>query len=144
MLFLLIMVHVVAQSDSETVRRYARDIYLKPAIQRGEKVFTVNVGAIHKALSLINRVPLVCAALKSRKFLTDNNLRLVSQSGPRSGQSTTVTFTYEILSTKAKAMPAANPLLSLRGAAKDVFRELGGGEDFIRSERNRFSTHSDK
>ena len=138
------MAQVLAQSDSETVRGHVRDVYLKPAIQRGEKVFTVNVGVVHKALSLINRVPLVCAALKSRKFLTENNLRLVSQSGPRSGQSTTVTFTYEILSARPKVTPAVNPLMSLRGVAKDVFRELGGGEEFIRSERNRFSTHYEK
>jgi hypothetical protein len=138
------MAQLVAQSDSETVRKHARDVYLKSAIQRGEKFFTVNVGAVHKALSLVNRVPLVCAALKSRKFLTENNLRLVSQSGPRSGQSTTVTFTYEILSAKPKVTSSINPLMSLRGIAKDVFRELGGGEEFIRSERNNFSTHSEK
>jgi hypothetical protein len=32
-----------------------------------------------------------------------------------------------------------NPLDDLRGIAKELFRELGGGEAFIRKERNSFS-----
>jgi hypothetical protein len=92
---------------------------------------------VHKALSLTNRVPLVCAALTSKKFLVENNLRLISKTGPPSGQSTTVTLTYEILGT-SQAVPA-DPFLGLRGIAKDVFKALGGGEAFIRKEREEFS-----
>jgi len=33
-----------------------------------------------------------------------------------------------------------NPLWHLRGIAKEVFAELGGGEAFIRNERAQFST----
>jgi hypothetical protein len=38
-------------------------------------------------------------------------------------------------------------LITLRGIAKDLFKELGGGENFIRRERNTFAdaeivTHS--
>jgi hypothetical protein len=121
-----------------------REVYLKPAIHRGERVLTVSVGAVHKALALNNRVPLVCAALKSEKFLEENGLRLVSKTGPPSGQSTTVTYTYEILGSNAKSFPSPNPLAGLRGVAKDVFRKLGGGESFIRSERNSFTNERGK
>jgi len=138
------MAQMVAQSGSDAVRNHAREVYLKSAIKRGEKFFTVNVGAVHKALALINRVPLVCAALKSRKFLEENNLRLVSQSGPPSGQSTTVTFTYEILATNVPASPSRNPLIALRGIAKELFQKLGGGEAFIRRERNSFDRQQEK
>ncbi len=137
------MSQAVTQSDSDVVRSHVREVYLKPAIQRGERVFVVNAGAVHKALALNNRVPLVCAALKSRKFLDDNKLRLVAQSGPPSGQSTTVTFTYEILAPGARAA-SPNPLIGLRGVAKDLFRELGGGESFIRGERSNFDRQREK
>jgi len=138
------MTQALTQSVSDLVRNHVREVYLKPVIQRGERVLTVSVGAVHKALALNNRVPLVCAALKSQKFLEENSLRLVSQTGPPSGQSTTVTFTYEILDSNRKSSSSANPLTGLRGIAKELFSKLGGGEAFIRSERNSFTNERGK
>ena len=129
-------------SDSDLVRQHARDTYLRPARHRGEKTVSIHVGTVHKVLALNNRVPLVCAALKSKKFLEENALSLVSKTGPPSGQSTTVTFTYEILDGTGKTSDPTDPLLKLRGIAKDLFRELGGGEAFIREERKSFSNPS--
>ena len=37
-----------------------------------------------------------------------------------------------------------NGFTALRGVAKDLFRELGGGEAFIRSERNSFGKRTRK
>lgn len=133
---------VLKQSVSSMVRDYVRNAYIKPALQKGEKSFKVNVGAVHRALGLTNRVPLVCEALRSRKFLEDNELKLVEQSGPPSGQSTTVTFTYEI--TKSTPAGSYDSLLALHGIAKDVFQKLGGGEAFIRQERSTFSKDEEK
>jgi hypothetical protein len=132
------MTQPLTQSVSDHVRDHVCKDYLKPAIKRGETVLTVNVGDVHRALALHNRVPLVCAALKSRKFLEENGLRLVAKTGPPSGQSTTVTLTYEILASKQKPSVSINPLLGLRGIAKGLFEELGGGEGFIRNERTSF------
>src|SRR5215831_17865833 len=92
-----IMTRTMVKSDSDAVRSHVRESFLKPAIRRGETIITVNVGEVHKALGFTNRVPLVCAALKSKKFLEENGLRIVSVKGPPSGQSTTVTLTYKIL-----------------------------------------------
>jgi hypothetical protein len=131
------MTVATSHSDSDTVRQHAAEVYLRAARLRGDRTFSVNVGVVHKTLSLTNRVPLVCAALTSRKFLVENNLRLISKTGPPSGQSTTVTLTYEILGTSQ--LPPADPFLALRGIAKDVFHALGGGEAFIRKEREEFS-----
>ena len=64
--------------------------------------------------------------------------------GPSSGQSTTVTFTYEVIEHKTRLSAAGNPLIGLRGIAKELFAELGGGENFIRSERGKFTGHQDK
>lgn len=133
------MAQLAAKSESDLVRDYVWENAIKPAAQRGAKTAAVNVGAVHKALRLHNRVPLVCAALKSKKFLAKNNLRILSMTGPPSGQSTTVTFTYEILVTNAKPSSSANLLVGLRGIAKELFRKLGGGEAFIRKERTSFT-----
>jgi hypothetical protein len=134
------MDNVSLHSVSDLVRQHARDAYLRPARRRGEKSFSVNVGAVHKVLALSNRVPLVCAALKSKKFLEENALKLISKTGPPSGQSTTVTFTYEIIGKNGTESSPTESLSGLRGIAKDVFRALGGGEAFINEERKSFSS----
>jgi hypothetical protein len=107
-------------------------------MQRGEHAVSVNVGAVHRALGLTNRVPLVCAALKSKKFLEENGLRILSQTGPPSGQSTTVTFTYGLSPATTTRGTSAHAFPNIRGVAKEVFRKLGGGENFVRSERSKF------
>ncbi|HEV2963855.1 MAG TPA: hypothetical protein VG649_18660 [Candidatus Angelobacter sp.] len=138
------MVQMSMQSNSDLIRNYVRESLLKPAIKKGERVIKVNAGAVHRALGLNNRIPMVCAALRSKKLLQENRLRIVSKTGPPSGQSTTVTFTYEILARNAKPSVLAHPLIGLRGIAKEVFRKLGGGESFIRGERSKFVSHQEK
>ena len=130
---------VASRSDSDLVREYVRETYLRPARRRGEKRVSIHVGTVHKVLALSNRVPLVCAALRSKKFLEENALNLIGKTGPPSGQSTTVTFTYEILDARGTGAGQADAFLKLRGIGKDLFRTLGGGEAFIREERNNFS-----
>src|ERR1700676_398089 len=83
-------------ADSDAIRRHAYEKYISTARRRREKTVAINAGEVHRALALNNRVPLVCAALGSKKFLTEHGLRILSKTGPPSGQSTPVTFTYEI------------------------------------------------
>ena len=40
--------------------------------------------------------------------------------------------------TRRKKIDVMEPLRALRGIGKEVFRELGGGEQFLREERDRF------
>src|SRR5580700_7701052 len=68
--------------DSDAVRRHAYEKYVASARRRREKTVAINVGEVHRALALNNRVPLVCAALGSKKFLTEHGLRIVSKTGP--------------------------------------------------------------
>lgn len=133
---------VLTRSESDLVREHARETYLQPARRRGETRVSIHVGTVHKVLALNNRVPLVCAALTSKKFLDENALTLISKTGPPSGQSTTVTLTYEILSGQSNEAGQSDPLFKLRGIGKDLFRALGGGEAFIREERKGFSESS--
>ena len=125
-------------SGTERVRQHAVEVYVAAARRGGARTFTINVGAVHKALALSNRVPLVCAALGSKKFLTENHLRLISKTGPPSGQSTTVTYTYEFLDRDEKNSTAADSFLALRGIAKEIFASLGGGEAYLRKQRATF------
>jgi hypothetical protein len=127
-------------SLSETIRERAVRDYIGPARKRGDRTVTILVGDVHRTLRLINRVPAVCSALSSKGFLDENNLVLEKREGPPSGLSTTVKLTYRLLQ---KPQPASQQtpspqFLSLRGSAKQVFRELGGGEAFLRGEREQF------
>ncbi len=130
-------------SVSDSIRDHISEAYLKAALRKGELTFTVNVGTVHRALHLTNRVPQVCSALESKKFLEENRLKIVAKTGPPSGQSTTVTFTYEILPQDRGRGAVKNPMEGLRGLAKEIFRNLGGGEAFVRSERENFAAHEE-
>lgn len=129
---------------SDLIREHAEEEYLRPARRRGSSRFDINVGRVHKALALHNRVPAVCQALRSKKFLDANGLKLVSHTGPQSGQSTTVTYTYEFAGEQRSAPEKQDPWRQLRGALKDIFEELGGGEAYLRAERNQFYSKDSK
>ena len=124
-------------ANSQRVREYAEQQFVRPARRRGESTVRIVAGEVHRALRLENRIPQVCAALKSGKFLVDNHLMLDRMEGPPSGMSTTATFTYRLLD-ENHGESAESPLNRLWGAGKDVFQSLGGGEAFIRAERDRF------
>ncbi|MBV9745349.1 MAG: hypothetical protein JO099_16425 [Acidobacteriia bacterium] len=125
--------------DTDRVREYALREYIEPARRHGEITVRIVAGEVQKALGLHNRSPLVCNALRSRKLLEQNHLALVKAEGPPGGMSTTMTFTYRLLDAgKEQTKPQADGLLSLYGIGKEVFASLGGGEAFIRSERENF------
>src|SRR5580658_5440081 len=129
----------MAISHADRVREYARREYIEPARARRQSTVRVVAGEVQKAVHLSNRVSLVCQALKSHKFLTENHLLLEKWEGPPSGMSTTVTFTYRMLdAAQPSTRPEEWPFKKLRGAAKEVFRSLGGGEAFLRKEREKF------
>ena len=142
---------VTASSTSDHVREQASRNYVEAARRQGIDRFSINVGEVQKDSKLRNRVSLVCSALKSRKFLQANGLRLLSESGPPSGMSTTVTYTYEFIDDKdlpgtmapggsGRSTPQSKQAAweRLRGALKDVFAEYGGGEAYLRAERTFF------
>jgi hypothetical protein len=116
---------------------------VRSALDRKAKSFSIRAGDVVRELKMNGRAPAVCSALKSREFLQDNNLRLVQKTGPRSGQSTTVVYTYEFVNTRATASQKEDSWLRIRGALKDVFSELGGGEAYLRNERDNFSQPKD-
>jgi hypothetical protein len=133
---------------SDQVRSYVRDHYIMPARKAGLGTVRVRAGEVHKALKWdLRRVPQVCAALSTRKFLQIANVELLKKSGPPSGQSTTVEFTYRLLgdgeARKPREQPVSQPgrvqdgsgLEALYGILEEEFKSLGGGEAFLKAER---------
>ena len=119
------------------IREYAARTFVAPARQQGQKRLSIKVGDIVRELRIYRSVANVCSALKTEEFQQVNRLRLVDATGPRSGLSTTVVFTYELVD--AEHPDATDDAwLRLRGALKDVFAELGGGETYLRAERSNF------
>jgi hypothetical protein len=123
---------------ADRIRVFGKEKYVLPARQRKEKRFSIRVGDVVRELKLNGRAPAVCSALKTGEFLQSNDLKLVDTSGPKSGQSTTVVYTYEFTVTRQSSPPEADSWSRLRGALKDVFTELGGGEAYLRAERSNF------
>jgi len=119
-------------TSADKVRQYVVAKYVVPAQARGERIVTVTAGDVHKELGLRNRIPLVCAALRAARFQSENHLRLKDVSGPLSGMSTTVKFTFEIVSTEPTEK---NPFWQLRGIAKGMFQKPGEWEESIRRDR---------
>ena len=125
-------------SKADQIRRHATEKYVLPARQRKQTRFSINAGDVVREMKITGRAPAVCSALKAGPFLQSNDLRLVGASGPRSGQSTTVTYTYEFLGGDRSSPEPADSWKQLRGTLKDVFAELGGGEAYLRAERGAF------
>jgi hypothetical protein len=123
---------------NEEVQEYVRATYVRPAKERGEKTIRIQAGDVHRNLHWSNRVPSVCTTLASRKFQKETGLELISKQGPPSGYSTTVVYTYNLASKEppSKQPEAKKPRLeALYGLLADVYRELGGGEKYLRNER---------
>ena len=129
---------------SDQIREYVRSHYVEPARRSRQARFSIRCGTIEKELGMSNRIAHVCTALKTSKFLEPNGLRLVQTSGPRSGTSTTVVYTYEFLHTStAPTAPVSTSiyqkLLQMEGILKDVYKEIGGAERAIGEEREGYS-----
>ena len=133
-------------TDSSKIREYVRREYVEPALSRGEGEIRVRVGDVHRQMAMKNRVPLVCQALQSEIFLKENNLILEKKEGPPSGLSTSVVLTYRPSRMPKDDRPRERfaGLLRLKGIGKEVFASLGGGENFLRKEREEFIDAFDK
>jgi len=127
-----------APSNADLVREYSARHYVDPARARGDALVRIVAGEVHKGIHLHNRVPLVCQALSSRKFLEENGLVLEKLEGPPSGLGTRATFLYRFSKTGSPDSAHKEwPFLALRGIAKNLFGPEGG-EEFLRKEREQF------
>lgn len=124
-------------SQADQIREYVRQTYIEPARQRHEKTVRIVAGDVARALHLQRNLPNVCQAIGGKKFQAENAVTLVERRAPPSGQSNTVTFVYDVGSSKPEGSRYAG-LLALEGIGKEVFAALGGGEAYLRRERESF------
>jgi hypothetical protein len=129
---------------TDRVRRSAAEQYIHPARARKQSTIKIHTGTFEKSLVQRgvlqpNRFPIVCNALRSRKFLAENSLELVDVQAPPSGRSSTVVYTYRLepvaASPKSAHVATPNSLLDLRGVLKTTYKKLGGGEHFHKTQR---------
>jgi hypothetical protein len=136
----------MSKITADQIREHVRVNYVEPARLNRQGRFSVRCGTVEKELGMSNRINHVCAALKTPKFFEPNGLRLVETSGPPSGMSTTVVYTYEFRDSAPAATSKATEtgsiyakLRQMEGILKDVYRELGGSGRAIREEREGYS-----
>jgi len=112
---------------------------VNPARSRGKDRVEVRVGNVVKELGLSNRTPSVFSTLSSQNFQREAGLELIEKrGGPASGgPSTTVQFVYRVLGKEPtqEHSKGASDLMTLYGIGAEVFRQLGGGEEYLRRER---------
>ncbi len=122
------------ESNADRIREHAsRKIFQARA--KGLCEATIVAGDIVREMHLNNRVPAVCSALVSKKFLEANHVSLESQEGPPKGVSTTMKYTYRFAECISATSRSATRFSSLRGAGRSTFELEGGGEVFLRQER---------
>ncbi len=129
--------------STDRVRRLAAEKYIAPARRRGDKVVTIHSGTlarvmVEKELLQPNRFPIVCNALRSKRFAQENHLTLQEErTTAASGQSSTVDFVYRLNADETVPSPEMQRVSfsSMRGLLKKTYTKLGGAESFHNAER---------
>ncbi len=131
-------------APTDVTKQHVIEKYIKPARQRGEKTVEVRVGNVLKELGWSNRTPSVFSTLGSQPFQKQAGVELIEKrGGPASGgPSTTVRFIYRVLDEgqspgmERKVLSNGAGLMSLYGICGETFRQLGGGEAYLKAERD--------
>ena len=137
----------IEMKPTDLTKEHVIQKYVRPARLNGESVVQVRVGTVQKELGWTNRTPSVFSTLSSRDFQQEAGLELIERKGgpPSGGPSTTVQFVYRLIDeadrsssprSTSKPIPNGAGLEKLYGILKDTFAELGGGEAYLKSERN--------
>ena len=128
---------------TELTKKHVISAYVVPAREKGDQTIKVRVGNVQKELGWTNRTPSVFSTLQSKDFQREAGVELIEKNGgpPSGGPSTTWQFVYRVLDSTAplrspeKAVSNGVGLMDLYGIAADAFKQLGGGEEYLRRER---------
>jgi hypothetical protein len=131
---------------TEKTKQHVISTYVAPARRQGDGTIQVRVGSVEKELGWINRTPSVFSTLSSKEFQREAGLELIEKRGgpPSGGPSTTVQFIYRVLDSSnqkdgaERTVPVGIGLMDLYGIGADAFKQLGGGERYLRGEREGF------
>jgi hypothetical protein len=128
---------------TELTKQYVISNYVNPARLKGEKTIQVRVGNLQKELGWTNRTPSVFSTLLSKDFQQEAGVELIEKRGgpPSGGPSTTWQFLFRVVdeadpaSPASKVVPNGEGLMALYGIFADAYKQLGGGEEYLRRER---------
>ena len=76
-------------ANADCIRTHGFETFIKPARGAGLRTVSIIAGHVHKDLGLQNRMPAVCSALDSAKFLEPYNISVIRRIGPPQGSSVT-------------------------------------------------------
>jgi hypothetical protein len=79
---------------ADDIRNFVFEKYIKPARESGASIVTIRAGDINEEMGLKGKLPSVCGALGTKKFLNQHNLNLESREGPSCRAD--VFFTYKL------------------------------------------------
>ncbi len=128
---------------TEQTKKHVIATYVTPARLKGEKTIQLRVGKVQKELGWTNRTPSVYSTLLSKDFQQEAGVELIEKNGgpPSGGPSTTWQLVFHVLDQGEKSAPDANAvpneegLMALYGLCAETFKALGGGEEYLRRER---------
>lgn len=128
---------------TEQTKMHVISKYVVPARLNGEKTVEIRVGNVQRELGWTNRTPSVFSTLSSKEFQQEAGVQLIGKVGgpPSGGPSTTVQFVYRVLGEGERSnrtpdvIPDGEGLMALYGLCAETFKALGGGEEFLRRER---------
>lgn len=107
-----------ADSQADTIRRFAISEYVDPARRRGAPNVTIRAGDVHRAMELSNAVPAVCSAIGSAKFEALAGVHQTSRTGP--GQGPNAEFTFEFVAASNFDVSAAEAILHRRFGTPEI------------------------
>ena len=71
---------------ADRLRERAREHYVNPARAAGHREVVIRAGDLHDGMGLSNRVPAVCGAIGTERFLETARLRLLGRTGTGQGK----------------------------------------------------------
>jgi len=77
---------------ADRIREFANENYIEPAREGGAREVSIRAGDIHRDMGLHGRLPVVCSALGSNKFLYEADVARVAVDGPLNGANCVLTF----------------------------------------------------
>ena len=79
-------------SLADKIREFAYENYIKPARDLEEDDVIIKAGDLHDEMGLENKIPSVCGALDTKKFLTQYAIELDEREAPSCGVNVLYTF----------------------------------------------------
>ena len=137
------------ETDAQRVRSHIRTHYVEPARRRGLSTVVVIAGNLYREIGFSkNNYPNICQVMESNKLLKEVGASILHKKAPPKGKGPSLEITYS-LSPKVSPpavgspAPASSPstpeaFRSAQGLLKQAFQKLGGGEAFLRRERQSF------